>query len=482
LTGSHGRAAPARRGGKAYLAASFAAQLCALARYTLLARLLGPEQLGIAVALILTAQFFESVTDSGSDRFLIQDKDGDEAEVQRLVHLVWLTRGLLIAGILAALSMPLATFYGLPELQTGFLILAISPLIAGAAHLDYRRQQRKSDFRGESRLLVTSELASLLVTAVTAFIFRDFTAILYGLITRSAVIMVMSHVVAERRYSVGFASPHARRLGAFALPLMVNGLLLFLGSQGDRLLIGKQVGLTELGHYTAAMLLIFYPSAIIARYVSAIHLPLIARAEGEQARRAAIERLGGQTLLLALAMAAGFALLAPTAIVLLYGSRFALPAVLVAAIGLLQSLRFLRLWPVTVALGIGRSGLVLASNLLRLTAFPLSLLGYQITGDIFGILLGFLVAEFLSLVATLAGMNRLTAQPVSDHAGRAALFASASGAMIAWAAISEQPTLLNALMAGVASLIVLIWLYRREKATAHDGVEFVKRLAAARKV
>jgi hypothetical protein len=27
---------------------------------------------------------------------------------------------------------------------------------------------------------------------------------------------------------------------------MLNGLLLFLGSQGDRLLIGKQVGLTSL--------------------------------------------------------------------------------------------------------------------------------------------------------------------------------------------------------------------------------------------
>jgi O-antigen/teichoic acid export membrane protein len=99
-----------RRGGKQYLGASMAAQFCALARYTLLARLLGPEQLGIAVALILTAQFFESVTDSGSDRFLVQDRHGDEAEVQRLAHLVWLGRGILIASALVVLAASIFAF------------------------------------------------------------------------------------------------------------------------------------------------------------------------------------------------------------------------------------------------------------------------------------------------------------------------------------------------------------------------------------
>ena len=38
-----------------------------------MARLLGPEQIGLAALLILTSSFFESVSDNGSDRFLIQD-------------------------------------------------------------------------------------------------------------------------------------------------------------------------------------------------------------------------------------------------------------------------------------------------------------------------------------------------------------------------------------------------------------------------
>src|SRR3546814_5335760 len=79
---------PVRRGTKALLVASGVAQICALARYTILARLLGPEQLGLAAILILTAQFFDSVTDSGSDRFLVQDSAGSAPALLRLTHLV----------------------------------------------------------------------------------------------------------------------------------------------------------------------------------------------------------------------------------------------------------------------------------------------------------------------------------------------------------------------------------------------------------
>jgi hypothetical protein len=156
--------------------------------------------------------------------FLVQDKKGDEPAVQRLVHLVWLVRGLVIAAALAVLAVPLARFYGEPALVGGFLILSLSPLIAGLAHLDYRRLQRGSDFRGESRVLFLSEVASLLATAAAIWMVRDFTAVLYGLITRSAVIVLVSHLTAERRYGAGFAAEHSGRLAAFGWPLMLNGL------------------------------------------------------------------------------------------------------------------------------------------------------------------------------------------------------------------------------------------------------------------
>jgi O-antigen/teichoic acid export membrane protein len=467
-----------RRGSKAYLAASFGAQACALLRYIILARLLGPEQLGIAVALILTAQFFESVTESGGDKFLVQDGQGDEPAVQKMVHLVWLLRGLLVAVTLVVLSLPLARFYGQPELVTGFLILAVSPLIAGLAHLDYRRMQRTSDFRGESRVLLASELASLLVTGVAAWLIRDYTAILFGLITRSAIIVLVSHLTAERRYGAGYAPEHARRLSAFAVPLLVNGLLLFLGAQGDRLLIGSQLGLAELGHYSAALLLIFYPSGMLQRFLTAMHMPLISGAGDRQGRPAAADRLGGQTLLLAAAMMLGYFALAPIFVVLLFGPDFALPLTTLALISFLQGLRFLRLWPVTASLAIGRSGLVLASNVLRLVSFALALaLPLVFPGHALGldaILAAFALGEFLALIATLPLVNKALEQKLSAGMGRIMLFSLLGLASVGLAVAAGEPASRWLIILGLTAFVIALVLAVRERATLKEGLALLK--------
>jgi O-antigen/teichoic acid export membrane protein len=475
VQGEQGRAAPGRQGSKAYLVASFGAQACALLRYTLLARLLGPEQLGIAVALILTAQFFESVTDSGGDRFLVQDRRGNEPEVQGLVHLVWLVRGALIAGALALLAVPLARFYGEPQLVTGFLILAIAPLIAGLAHLDYRRTQRTSDFRGEARVLLLSELAALLVTAIAAWLLRDFTAILYGLVVRSAMIVIVSRLVATRRYRAGYSADDAKRLAAFAWPLMLNGLLLFFGSQGDRLLIGKQVGLTELGYYSAALLLIFYPTGILQRVVTTMHLPLIAAASNGPARHAAADRLAGQTSLLTILMLVGFTAVAPPIIPLIFGADFRQPAYLIALIAILQTSRFLRLWPVTIALSLGRSRTVLVSNLLRLLAFPFAFAAMTIADGLLGILIGFTLAEALALLVTLLLVSRHLKLPLFSGLGRLLAFVLCSALALACATAVEHGSAVQIAASAAALLVLLAVLLFRERQTLAGLLALAKR-------
>jgi lipopolysaccharide exporter len=121
---------PPRRGAKIYLAGSVVGQACALLRYTLLARLLGPEQLGLVATLILASNFFELLSDTGSDRFLIQDAKGDQPEVQNLVQLVFFGRGAFMAVGLAICAMPIAMLYHQPSLFAGLALLGLSPVIA----------------------------------------------------------------------------------------------------------------------------------------------------------------------------------------------------------------------------------------------------------------------------------------------------------------------------------------------------------------
>ena len=231
-----------RQGGRLYFFASLVAQASALLRYVVLARLLGPEQLGLAAALNVTAAFFELISDTGGDRFLIQDRHGETAQVQKLVQLVYVGRGLLVAASLVIFAVPIANFSNTPQLAKGLALIALSPLISGFFHLNVRRAQRGHDFRSEAICMIASESAGLVATVIGAWVTRDFTAVVYGVITRAIVVVLASHIQAKRPYRLGWDSEHAPRLARFAAPLMLNGLMIFIASQSDRVFVGSQLG------------------------------------------------------------------------------------------------------------------------------------------------------------------------------------------------------------------------------------------------
>lgn len=440
------------------------AQICALLRYTLLTRLLGPEQLGLAVTLILTAQFFESISDSGSDRFLVQDLHGDEPRTQGLVQLVSVVRGFAIAGALLIFAAPIASFYREPGLVAGLMWLGAAPLIAGFLHFDVRRAQRHNDFHREGLCMITAEIVSLGVTVAVAVATHSYVAALAGLITRALALVAVSHLTAERRYAVGYAAEYAPRLTAFAAPLMINGLVLFLSGQGDRVLVGNQLGVVELGRYSAVLLLIYYPSMALQRYFHAMKMPAIVAARISPAALArGVDEMASEALLLALGMIAGFALVAPVAIPLLFGERFAQPVTIVALIGTIQVWRFIRVWPTTSALALGHSRVVLAGNVIRLIAYPAAIMGAWQIGGLLGLTLGFAIGEVVSVVITVAMTNRVIGMPIGRDADRLVALAAGCTTVIgaAWGLDAHRPALALAVCVGATMLLAAIMWYER---------------------
>ncbi len=457
--------------------ASAVAQMSALLRYVVLARLLGPEQLGIAATLVLTSAFFDFISDTGSDRFLIQDRHGDEPAVQSLVQLVFVGRGAAVALALALSSWPIALFYKTPPLAVGLCVLALSPLILGFTHLDNRRSQRDLNFRPEALCSMVAEGTGLVATVIAAYLTRNFTAILYGLISRAVIVAVLSHVMAHRPYRLAFAREHAARLSRFAGPLMVNGFLLFFATQGDRALVGRQLGFATLGRYSAVLLLIYYPAAMLMRYMHAMYLPLLARSRDDPAERSRVGAIvGGQVLMLALVMSAGFALVAPFAVRLLYGARFRESALVVALIGILQCSRFLLTFPTVMALSVGRSGAALAVNVVRLAAYPSAIVAGQVLAGLPGVILGFVFGELLAHGAGLTLLNRGFARPVFSGFHRLFVFLLASATIEGWVWMIQNRAFSLSLVLIPFTGLLLIWVTRREKIAIEETFAIARRL------
>lgn len=407
----------ARKGAGRLAASNLTSQVVALARYVILARLLGPEQLGIAAMIILVAQFFDVVSDAGLDKFLIQSRDGNRRGVNATVHTLLTARGIILGLLVAGSAFPVGAYYDSEVLTTGLLVLAVSPLAAGFAHFDFRRVQRHHDFRLEGTVNLYAEIAGFVATVAAVLLLRNALAAAIGLAVRSITIAILSHAVARRPYRRVLDKTFVKVIFAFGMPLIANGLLLFVGGQGDRILIVNQLGLEELGLYSALLLLVYYPSSMASRFIQSLGVPLIAGTRDSGPRRAVVlRRLGALVSFGSIGILLGFAAVGPYMTPLLYGDQFAQPAALVCAVGLLQAIRFARTQAGMMALGSGHSSPLMWGGLMRLIAFPVVLLvGGEALGLV-GITLVFASAEFLANLTMLACLKAIAGLPVAETA------------------------------------------------------------------
>lgn len=471
------KAPPGRRGASLYLGASLYTQVIALLRYVTLARLLGPSELGLAATFVVTQAFFDLISDTGSDRFLIQDADGDSEAVQSLVQLVYVARGLLIALCLVVFAPLLAALYHAPQLTTGFMALAIVPALNGFMHMDLRRRQRRHDFRIEAVVMLSGDTVSLVAIVSAAILTRSHVAILWGLGCRAATTTLVSHLMAERRYRIGYDRGHGPRLARYAAPLVVTGVMLFVGGQGDRVFVANQLGVRELGLYSAVLLLIFYPAAVLLRFMHALFVPLIAGARDDPAERNRIsDILGSQTVVLAAAMTVGFAIVAPFAVPVLYGARYTQSVLLIGLIGVLQSTRYLINWPTTVALSIGRSSAVMISNMVRMLAYPGAAVGLWISHSLEGLVGGFIIGEVLSIATAILLLNRNLDRGVTAGFARYGRFLAVAVLVIAWDVCWGRTPILVLLGLAAASVALAVWTLASER----SGVATLWGAAASR--
>ena len=118
----------------------------AFLRNLVLARLLGAEEMGLAVAIALGIRLFEMIGDFGLERWLVQVSADDLPRARGTVHSLQAVKGLLLSGVAMALAVPLTRALQ-PQLGPEiFALAAIAIGIRGLVNCEYRERQRNRDY------------------------------------------------------------------------------------------------------------------------------------------------------------------------------------------------------------------------------------------------------------------------------------------------------------------------------------------------
>lgn len=371
----------------------------AFLRNLILARLLGAEEMGLAVALTLGIRLFEMVGDLGLDKLLVQVEEVTLASMRRMVHLLQLLKGFVQAALVFALATLIAPVLN-PDLDPSlFILAAVGLAIRGASNFDFRECQRDGNFMKALIVEGGSAFSTVLVCAPLAWVIRDHSVLAWGLLVQSIVYFALSHLVATSDYRLGFERALLARCLGYGAPIAFNGALVFLALQGDRLVVALNFSAAELAGFALAAQLTLLPALIAGRYLLAHELPIFARLS----RNA--EGVGGHCLLLlrritplSLAGVLAFGVGGNALVGWLYGEAFMVAAPVFWALAAGAGIRVIRSVPGTMLMALERTQYLIISNLPRLVTLPLALWSAMHGGSLATVVAIGVIGEALSLL------------------------------------------------------------------------------------
>lgn len=435
-----------------------------LAVVTVLARLLGPEDFGLAAAALIVIGFFRVFLRTGVRPALIQRAELEDRHV-RTGFTVSLLIGVVFGALIVALAGSIAEYgfrmEGLaPVLQVVVLILPLQSLgIVASALLE-----RDLRFRVFIRIEVVSYLLgyALLGPALALAGFGVW-ALVAAYVGQELLRTLMSLVARPHPMRVQLERRALRELfyfgGGFALARFGN----FGALNGDKWVAGRWLGQEFLGLYKYAVELTDMIANLFGTVLDKVLFPAMARIQGDRVRLGQAYRTGvGMVAALVLPTSAAISVVAPELIHLVLGAEW---EPVVAPFRVLAGALLIRA-AYTMSDSLARATGAVYRRAWRQAVYAAAVIGFAWIGQHWGLVgmsLGVVLATTINLLLMADLSMRLAAltwrDVVASHFGALPLFGISLGTMAAVARVcrsAELPDFVVVLAASSATGAMLL--------------------------
>jgi lipopolysaccharide exporter len=299
-----------------------------LARTIVLARLLEKEDFGLFGMAVTILGALTALTNMGLDGSMIVNKFSSDEERDRQLNTIWtieLGRRLLLSLLLLLAAQPTANFYGSPSLLPILYVLSVVPLLEGLGSIGLVLLRRQVNFARITAFDLSCNLAYTVVPILTALWRRDVWALVWGQVIVAAGCSLGSYLVHPYRPRLAFDPESFGRAFRFGKYMFVIGVMVYITTTADNILIGKLLGAEILGAYLVAYSLAALVPKLFGHVCGSVLFPAYAelgRDRGDRLERAVVRVFVLATAALVLLVAPA-ALLAQELVLLLYGEKWA---------------------------------------------------------------------------------------------------------------------------------------------------------------
>ncbi|MCU1595727.1 MAG: colanic acid exporter [Frankiales bacterium] len=374
---------------------SLGTQVVTIAISVVLSRQLVPGDFGLMALATTAAGVMVLICEAGFVTSIVQRKEINQLLLSS-VYWVQVALGALGALLLVLLARPTAAFYGDDRLVGVVVALSIMPLLSGFGAVPRALLVRRLDFKTLSLIDLLSLLVGGTFGIVAAAMGAELWSLVYYSIAQSIVQtwgrMRQAHWRPDRKLSRVELSD----IFGFARSVYGSQLLTYVTRNGDNVLVGRFLGVRQLGLYTRSYTLLLFPSQKIAAVLGSAVQVALAKISDDKPRCRRVYLESCQLIFFVTTpVMLGLAILSKETVLTLFGSKWEAmwpTASVLAVVALFEPLTTTTGW---VFLSQNRADLSLKLGLLSgpflLAGVALGLLG----GDSFSVAVGYGVGSLI---------------------------------------------------------------------------------------
>lgn len=397
ILSGQGLGAKAMRGSALTILGFGGGQFLRLVSNLVLTRLLFPEAFGMMALVYVFMQGLNNFSDVGVTPSIMQSKRGDDPEFLNTAWTIQVIRGMLLWGVTFVIAYPAAQFFDAPMLAQLLPVVGVTLAIAGFNPTRLDTANRHLNFGCLTVIDLASQVVSLIVAVVAAWILQSVWAlVISGIVGALVQLIFLSVFLPGQRNRFRWEPAAANELINFGKWIFLSTVVGFFLSQGDKIILGKYLSLETLGIYNIGFFLASFPllmgGTVTRRTLIPIYRELPPKDSPENFRKLRKMRFALSGALMGIMFA--LALVASWLINTLYDPRYVLAGGILVMIACAQVPHLIALTYDQAALAAGDSRRFFV---LALSRTILMLAGLVIGVKVFG-LLGALIGQGLAMV------------------------------------------------------------------------------------
>jgi len=351
------------------LASQVVVQVARVAFALVLARLLTPEEFGLAAMALVIAGFVIAFSDLGLGAALVQRRQIDEQD-RSTVFWTGVGVGVLLTLAGVVLAGPISVFYGEPAVHGLMAVLSLSFLVTALGATQRAVLTREMDFRRLELCAIAGVVVGGIVSVAGASVGWGPWALVAQQLTTTVISTAVLWLVSSWRPRWTFSLPSIRGLGGYGASVLGTRIVYRAQESALPLVIGRFLGAAALGIFTIAYTIILVPLTRLAIPIGEVLFPAFSRMQDERERASElwIRALAVLAAICAPAMV-GLAVVAPDFVEVLLGNQWsdAVPVVQILAwVGLIQALQA---WNGGILMGLGQASTLFRATLAFLAVY-----------------------------------------------------------------------------------------------------------------